>query len=318
MGSPDQCVQCDKMVAKIVKNLLLQKYKGASPCRLARLQSSLAAAANIPQPNEAQFSKSDPKQENFRLRQNLALSYRIINELSLNEGSCNHLSVIVPARDPSRAGTEEVMLIAPGYIPGGGGIDWGMVTASSLIGLDQDANVVEGEGEPERSGAVIHLGVRRAKPEAKVIMHTHTPYATALGCLEDPSLLMIHQNSCRFKGRIAYDTGYQPATEFEEGRRLGEVLGDKDILFMCHHGTLVVADSIHVAFDEVYYLERACMAQILAMGAAGREALKEMPLKVQDATRDAAIEGNTLDKYAAKHFYARWNMYRVNNSNVFS
>ena len=29
-------------------------------------------------------------------------------------------------------------------------------------------------------------------------MHTHTPYATALGCLQDPSLLMVHQNSCRF------------------------------------------------------------------------------------------------------------------------
>ena len=28
-------------------------------------------------------------------------------------------------------------------------------------------------------------------------MHTHTPYATALGCLEDPSLIMVHQNSCR-------------------------------------------------------------------------------------------------------------------------
>ena len=37
----------------------------------------------------------------------------------------------------------------------------------------------------------------------------------------------------------------------EEGERLGKGLGDKDILFMCHHGTLVVADSIHVAFDEV-------------------------------------------------------------------
>ena len=40
----------------------------------------------------------------------------------------------------------------------------------------------------------------------------------------------------------------------EEGERLGKVLGDKDILFMCHHGTLVVADSIHVAFDEVRIL----------------------------------------------------------------
>ena len=52
-------------------------------------------------------------------------------------------------------------------------------------------------------------------------------------------------------GRCAWDTGYQPATEIEEGERLGRVLGDKDILFMCHHGTLVVADTVHVAFDEV-------------------------------------------------------------------
>ena len=69
--------------------------------------------------------------------------------------------------------------------------------------------------------------------------HTHTPYATALGCLENPRLEMVHQNSCRFLGRCAWDTGYQPATMIEEGERLGQVLGDKDILFMCHHGTLV-------------------------------------------------------------------------------
>ena len=55
----------------------------------------------------------------------------------------------------------------------------------------------------------------------------------------------------RFLGRCAWDTGYQPATMIEEGERLGKVMGGKDILFMCHHGTLVVADSVHVAFDEV-------------------------------------------------------------------
>ena len=50
---------------------------------------------------------------------------------------------------------------------------------------------------------------------------------------------MIHQNACRFQGRCSWDTGYQPATMIEEGERLGQVMGDKEILFMCHHGTLV-------------------------------------------------------------------------------
>ena len=96
--------------------------------------------------------------------------------------------------------------------------------------------------------------------------------------------------------------------------------------------------SIHVAFDEVYYLERACMTQLMAMGAAGREAIKagkkrmliffaylftslfqEMPLEVQAATSKSIMgeERELLDKYAAKHFYARWNKYKAEASDVF-
>lgn len=280
----------------------------------SRNMSSSSAGGPVPAANEARMARSDPARENWRLRQNLALSYRLFDDLSLNEGSCNHLSVMAPSA--SGADLDPVMLIAPGHLPEGGGIDWSLVTASCILGLDTGGRVMEGQGEPELSGACIHLGVRRARPDAKVVMHTHTPYATALACLEDPSLVMTHQNSCRFLDRCAYDTGYQPATMIEEGERLGKVLGDKDILFMCHHGTLVVADSIHVAFDEVYYLERACMTQLLAMGAAGKEALKVMPTAVQEATKATAV-GDNLDTYAAKHFYAKWNMYRARNSDVF-
>ena len=57
---------------------------------------------------EARSVRSDPAEENWRLRQNLALSYRVINDLSLNEGSCNHLSVMAPQANGSG---EEVMLI---------------------------------------------------------------------------------------------------------------------------------------------------------------------------------------------------------------
>ena len=69
--------------------------------------------------------------------------------------------------------------------------------------------------------------------------------------------------------------------------------------------------------SKVYYLERACMTQLLAMGAAGRNAIKEMPVDVQEATKAAAVAGDTLDKYAAKHFYAKWNKYRALESDVF-
>ena len=68
----------------------------------ARLSSRVMTAL------EAREVRSDPAEENWRLRQNLALSYRVINDLNLNEGSCNHLSVMAP---PASGEGEEVMLI---------------------------------------------------------------------------------------------------------------------------------------------------------------------------------------------------------------
>ena len=72
------------------------------------LSSSTQLAGPVMTALEARTVRSDPAEENWRLRQNLALAYRVINDLALNEGSCNHLSVMAPAASGSG---EEVMLI---------------------------------------------------------------------------------------------------------------------------------------------------------------------------------------------------------------
>lgn len=75
---------------------------------------------------------------------------------------------------------------------------------------------------------------------------------------------MYHQNSCLFYNRIAYDREYSGlSTDDEEGTRTAKQLGDKSVLFMCNHGVLVVAPNAAKAVDDVYYLERACMTQVI-------------------------------------------------------
>lgn len=221
---------------------------------------------------------------------------------------------MAPARDGAFG--EEVMLLVPAFVNNGGGLHWSKVTASSLIGLDPFAKVVEGEGEPERTGACIHIGVRRVKKDAKALFHAHPPYITALSCLADPTLEQISQNSARFKDRVAYDNEYNgAASEIEEGERLAKVMGDKDILIMCNHGVLVAADTAHAAFDEIYYLERACMTQVLAMGAVGRDKLNMLTEEVAEMTKKYIVD--EMDKYAWKHFSAYWNKYTEEGSDVF-
>jgi ribulose-5-phosphate 4-epimerase/fuculose-1-phosphate aldolase len=48
-------------------------------------------------------------------------------------------------------------------------------------------------------------------------------------------------------------------------------------MFMASHGVTVVGRSVAWAFDDLYYLERACMHQVLAVQAAGGRALRRVP-----------------------------------------
>ena len=80
--------------------------------------------------------------------------------------------------------------------------------------------------------------------------------------LKDVRLVNCHQNCLRFHGKVAY-TGFPRAGDsIEEGTRLGQVLGDKEVLFMRNHGVLTVGPNVAWAFDSLYYLERVAMFQV--------------------------------------------------------
>ena len=149
-------------------------------------------------------------------------------------------------------------------------------------------------------------------------MHAHPPYATAQGCLKDPTLLPIHQNSNRFIPRMAYMNDYAIPDAKKEGENIGKHLGDKECMLMANHGTLVASDTVAIAFDETYYLERTCMYQMLALASIGGdpERLAQFDEKtVEEAAKFYNTEN--LELYANKHFYAWWNKYRNEGSNVF-
>mgnify|MGYP006207212067 FL=1 len=61
-------------------------------------------------------------------------------------------------------------------------------------------------------------------------------------------------------------------------------MGGADVAFLANHGVIVCGARIDHAFDDLYYLERACMAQVLAQST-GR------PLKPADAATAARVAG---------------------------
>ena len=76
----------------------------------------------------------------------------------------------------------------------------------------------------------------------------------------------ISQNALRFYERVAYDEAFSGMIlDAGEGERLADLLGDNPVLVLRNHGVVVVGVDVAEAFDRLYYLERACETQLLAM-----------------------------------------------------
>ncbi|MET0313706.1 MAG: class II aldolase/adducin family protein, partial [Hansschlegelia sp.] len=112
----------------------------------------------------------------------LAACFRMAARCGLEEGICNHFSALVP-------GSDELFIVNPyGYA-------FRELTASKLLVCDLDGAVVSGDGAPEATAFHIHARVHRNVPRARVALHTHMPYATALAMTEGEPLIFAGQTA---------------------------------------------------------------------------------------------------------------------------
>jgi ribulose-5-phosphate 4-epimerase/fuculose-1-phosphate aldolase len=206
----------------------------------------------------------------WHARVDLAACFRAAARLGLHEGVCNHLSAMVP-------GSDNLFLVNP--------YGWAFheITASRLLICDFNGNVVHGAGQPEATAFYIHARVHMRLPRARVAFHTHMPNATAMAMLEGPPLLWAGQSALKFWGRTVVDEKYNGlALDESEGDRIAASMGNADIAFMRNHGVMVLGANIAEAWDDMYYLERACEAQRLALST-GRK-LKPVSHEVAERT----------------------------------
>ena len=230
--------------------------------------------------------------EVMQARRDLAACFRSAARLGMHEGICNHFSALLPGHD-------DLFLVNPyGYA-------FSEITASSLLVCDYHGNVVAGDGEPEATAFYIHARLHKNVPRARVAFHTHMPYATALTMTEGEPLVFAGQTALKFYGRTVVDKNYNGlALDEREGDRIAAAVGDADIVFMKHHGVMVLGGSIAEAWDDLYYLERACEVQCLALST-GRQIIP-VDLEIARATAAQMREG---DEQSAKLHLA--SMHRI-------
>ena len=187
-----------------------------------------------------------------RLRADLALALRAAAHHGLAEGVCNHFSVELPG-DSGR------FLLNPR------GLLWREVQADDIVMIDVHGNKLAGRHAIEPTAMFIHAAIHRIAGKT-CVMHTHMPHATALTLTAERALdPALSQTAMRFAGRIAIDAHYNGlALDAGEGERIARAMRGADVVFLGNHGVVVCGARVDYAYDDLYYLERACQLQVLA------------------------------------------------------
>ncbi|WP_454737949.1 class II aldolase/adducin family protein [Cupriavidus necator] len=204
--------------------------------------------------NPAARRPSDFDAAEWQTRVDLAACYRLVALYGMSDLIYNHITARIP-------GTPDHLLINP-Y-----GMMYEEITASSLIRIDLDGNILDGgDGQfgVNQAGYVIHSAVHAARHDVQCVLHTHTRAGSAVSAMKC-GLLPLTQTSMRF-AHIAYHDYESVALELDERERLVRDLGNHEALILRNHGLLTAGASIAQAFNLMYWLEMACKIQLDAMG----------------------------------------------------
>jgi ribulose-5-phosphate 4-epimerase/fuculose-1-phosphate aldolase len=189
------------------------------------------------------------------LRAEIALGCRILGSEDQGDFVWGHVS----ARDPEGRG---VWMKAATL-----GFD--EIGPSDVILVGWDGDVLEGEGR-RHAEFPIHTEVLRARGDVMSVVHTHAPYSVAFASTEQPLRPLSHEGTLFVPPAIARftQTGDLILTA-ELGGAVAAALGDRNAIFLVHHGIVTVGPDVPTAVMTAVLLERACRAQLRAAAAGG-------------------------------------------------
>jgi len=187
-----------------------------------------------------------------KLRHDLAITYRLLAHLNLDDLTYTHLSVRVPDVD----GGEGCFFIHPlGQL-------YAEVTPDSLLKVTYDGVILAGnEADYNQTGFVIHGSIYRNRPDVHAIIHLHTIASVSVACLTE-GLLPLSQFALHFYQKVAYhDYDGLELDPIAQGKQLATDLGQNTVLFLRNHGFITTGIDLQEAFFYAYYLEQACRVQ---------------------------------------------------------
>jgi ribulose-5-phosphate 4-epimerase/fuculose-1-phosphate aldolase len=228
----------------------------------------------------------------WKLRCDLAALYRLVAHYKMTDFIYTHISARIPGPDNH-------------FLINQYGVLFEDMRASDLVKIDLDGKIVNQDEHGSRlvneAGFVIHSAIHAARHDLNFVIHTHTAAGIAVSA-QAHGLLPISQHSLKFYEKISYH-GYEGiALELDERPRLVADLGPVNkAMILTNHGLLAGGSTAPEAFMNIYFLERACQAQIAALSGGSR--LVYPPVEV---CRTTAAQYEAPEPHRTAHLNLVW------------
>lgn len=215
-----------------------------------------------------QLTASQASEAALTTRQKLALTCRALFDAGHDSGLAGQIT--------ARAEAEGA------YYTQRLGLGFDEITDANLLLVDEDLNVLDGDGMPNPANR-FHSWIYRARPDVQCIVHTHPFHVAALSMLEVP-LIVSHMDTTPLYDDCAFLAEW-PGVPVgnEEGEIITAALGDKRAVLLAHHGQVVAGASVEEACSLAVLIERAARLQLAAMAAG---TVKELPEQLAREAHD--------------------------------
>ncbi len=159
-----------------------------------------------------------------------------------------------------------------------------------VVVVDSKGNRIEGKLR-ESVDTVALLYIYEHMPKVNAIIHTHQPYATAVGLLGDvfPAAVTTLANVTLGEVNVA---PYCSAASLDMGVQTVNYIGERRAVILKHHGVITIGKDLKEALYAAVYMEDAAKTY-LAAKAAGEPAIM-----TQEQTQDAV---NIHKTYGQQH-----------------
>ncbi|OBS74297.1 hypothetical protein A6R68_15165 [Neotoma lepida] len=231
-------------------------YPAAPQGGMAALNMSLGMVTPV---NDLRGSDSIAYDKGEKLlRCKLAAFYRLADLFGWSQLIYNHITTRVNSE-------QEHFLIVPF------GLLYSEVTASSLVKVNLQGDIVD-RGSTNlgvnQAGFTLHSAIYAARPDAKCIVHIHTPAGAAVSAMKC-GLLPISPEALSL-GDVAYHDYHGILVDEEEKILIQKNLGPKSkVLILRNHGLVSVGESVEEAFYYIHNLVVACEIQVRTLASAG-------------------------------------------------